>query len=72
MENPRMPKEALVQAEARTLREGTPCVVYYLAGPDQFGRRDVWYVRTESEGAPLGASEVYRTLKPAPTRGEEG
>jgi hypothetical protein len=46
---------AIYQAEDRARREGVPCFVWLQPNPGL----PLWYVRTEAEGRPDGASLEY-------------
>lgn len=50
-ERHRMMIESHAQAQDRANREQAPMTIYHVAH-DQYGRDAVYYVRSESEGAP--------------------
>jgi hypothetical protein len=62
-----MMADAQRQAHSRADREGRDMAVYYQPGPDQWGRRAVWYVRPLPESfdptsecyRPHGSEKVY-------------
>ena len=56
--------DAIRQAERRAQEERQPITVYHLAGPDQWGRVGVVYVRSEAEGTPGGAVETVYVAYP--------
>lgn len=62
-----MIEAATEQAEQLAARTGEKCIVYHSAR-DRYGRDAVWYVRRESEGAPvdetLGNYETVYTAFP--------
>jgi len=61
MDNERMRLEARSHAEHMCLKYGESREVWFTEGPDEYGRRDVWYVRKLGD-MPPGAVLIARLV----------
>jgi|GEM_PF-2753103 len=59
---PGLKDAAIAQAESLLARTGRRAVVYYVAGPDKWGRSGVFYVRDADDPRPYGAEVCYRAI----------
>jgi len=61
--------QALQYARQRVAQSHETVFVWYVAGPDQWGRSGVFYARTKCEGQPEGAILAAREDPPSEKKG---